>query len=73
MAGKRRHQGLSRAPAVEKPARTPQLGRAPTARNKTADVRELATEGKGPVEIAAALGISRSSVWRIMAPKESVQ
>lgn len=43
------------------------LGRTPTARAKADDVRAMAAEGLGAVEIASKLGISRSSVWRITA------
>ena len=41
-------------------------GRAPTAKAKAAEVKALAAESVGAVEIADRLGISRSSVWRIM-------
>lgn len=40
-------------------------GRAPTARNKAEDVMRLKAEGKTADQIAAALGVSRSSVFRI--------
>lgn len=42
-------------------------GRQPTARRKSAAVIELKTAGVKPVEIAQKLGISRSSVYRILA------
>lgn len=42
-------------------------GRKPTARAKNDDVLALARTGVGAVEIAKQLGISRSSVWRIVA------
>jgi DNA invertase Pin-like site-specific DNA recombinase len=41
-------------------------GRAPTARLKAARVRELRAAGIGPSEIARQLGISRTSVFRIL-------
>lgn len=40
-------------------------GRKPTARAKSADVLKLLAEGLGPHAIAAQLGMSRVSVWRI--------
>jgi DNA invertase Pin-like site-specific DNA recombinase len=42
------------------------MGRKPTAREKTEEVRALNAQGIGPVEIAERLGISRASVWRIL-------
>jgi hypothetical protein len=39
------------------------MGRKPTAREKGADVRKLADEGLGPIEIAKKLGIH---LWRIL-------
>lgn len=41
-------------------------GRAPTAREKAADVLRLHSEGKSAADIQAALGISRASVFRIL-------
>ncbi len=41
-------------------------GRAPTARCKSPHVRELRSSGLCPTEIAARLGMSRSSVYRIL-------
>jgi DNA invertase Pin-like site-specific DNA recombinase len=47
-------------------------GRAPTARAKTGDVQALARSGVGASSIAAKLGISRASVYRILAdPSEA--
>lgn len=43
------------------------LGRAPTARRQAEAVRGLKAEGLKPVEIAARLGISRSSVYAVLA------
>jgi DNA invertase Pin-like site-specific DNA recombinase len=42
------------------------MGRKPTAREKAAEVKALAAEGLGAVEIAERLNIGRVSVWRIM-------
>ena len=41
-------------------------GRTPTARAKADEVKALMAAAVGPVEIAKRLGISRSSVWRIV-------
>lgn len=41
-------------------------GRAPTARRKAAQVRELHAAGARPFEIAEKLSISRSSVYRLL-------
>jgi len=41
-------------------------GRAPTAQRKAPQVRELRTSGICPSEIASRLGMSRSSVYRIL-------
>jgi DNA invertase Pin-like site-specific DNA recombinase len=46
------------------------MGRKPTAREKAAEVKALAAEGLGPVEIAERLNISRISVWRILNGKD---
>ena len=43
------------------------LGRKPTARAKSGEIRKLASEGVGKVEIAQRLGISESSVYRVLA------
>lgn len=56
----RQKEGISKAKREGK-----YLGRTPTARAKSEEVRKLVDEGLGAVEIAAKLGISRSSVWRI--------
>lgn len=57
----RQREGINRAKAAGK-----YTGRQPTARAKAAEIRELAAKGKGPVEIAATLGIGRSSVYRVL-------
>ena len=41
-------------------------GRAPTARAKADKVRELRDAGVGPAEIARQVGISRTSVYRVL-------
>lgn len=48
-------------------------GRAPTARAKADDIRRLASEGKGKVEIARALGVSRASVYRVLGDDKAAQ
>ena len=42
------------------------MGRKPTAREKADQVKALAAEGLGAVEIAKRLNIGRVSVWRIL-------
>lgn len=42
-------------------------GRAPTARRKLPEMRKLADEGFAPSEIAGRLGVSRASVYRLLA------
>ena len=42
-------------------------GRAPTARRKASQVAELRQSGLGATEIASRLGISRASVYRVLA------
>jgi DNA invertase Pin-like site-specific DNA recombinase len=42
------------------------MGPKPTACERSAEVRKLAGEGLGPIEIAKKLGIHRASVWRIL-------
>lgn len=57
----RQREGIAKAKADGK-----YKGRAPTARRKTADILRLKAEGKSGDAIAAALGVSRSSVFRIL-------
>jgi DNA invertase Pin-like site-specific DNA recombinase len=58
----RHREGIAKARAEGK-----YRGRVPTARRKADDVRRLRQEGRKAVEIAEALGISRASVFRILA------
>jgi DNA invertase Pin-like site-specific DNA recombinase len=56
----RQREGIAKAKADGK-----YRGRAPTARRKAAEVMALKAQGKSADAIAAALGVSRSSVFRI--------
>jgi len=47
-------------------------GRVATARAKASEIFRLRGQGKGPVDIAAALKISRASVYRILSTKSEV-
>ncbi len=47
-------------------------GRAPTARAKSAQMRELADAGLGASAIALATGVSRASVYRILSEAQAV-
>ena len=58
----RQREGIQKARADGK-----YQGRQPTARRKSAQVRELRSSGLRPTDIAARLGMSRSSVYRILA------
>lgn len=58
----RQREGIAKAKAEHK-----FKGRAPTARRKTSDVVSMHRAGKKPTEIAEALGVGRSSVYRILA------
>lgn len=57
----RQREGIARAKAEKK-----YKGRAPTARKKAGEIGALLAKGVGPKEIAKRLGISRSSVYRVM-------
>jgi DNA invertase Pin-like site-specific DNA recombinase len=60
----RQREGIQRAVEAGK-----YLGRAPTARRKTALVRKLKAEGLKATEIAERAGISRASVYRLLGPQ----
>lgn len=57
----RQREGIAAAKAAGR-----YKGRAPTARNKTNEVRSLNEKGTGASEIARLLNISRASVYRIL-------
>lgn len=57
----RQREGIAKAKAEHK-----FKGRAPTARRKTSDVVSMHRAGKKATEIAEALGVGRSSVYRIL-------
>ncbi len=58
----RQREGVAKARAEGK-----YLGRQPTARRKSDQVRQLRAEGKSANDIVKTLGISRASVFRILA------
>ena len=58
----RQREGIAKAKAAGK-----YRGRAPTARAKLDQIRELKAEGLGASEIARRLGIGRASVYRLLA------
>lgn len=62
----RQREGIAKAKAEKK-----FKGRAPTAVRQTLSVLKLHKEGKKPTEIATALQIGRSSVYRILANAEA--
>jgi|SRR5271165_154111 len=57
----RQREGIAAAKAAGR-----YRGRVPTAQRKAAEVRQLRDQKVGPSEIAARLGISRASVYRIL-------
>jgi DNA invertase Pin-like site-specific DNA recombinase len=57
----RQREGIAKAKGEGK-----YKGRVPTAQRQVADIKKLTGEGLGPVEIAERLGISRTSVWRVL-------
>ncbi len=57
----RQREGVARAKAEGK-----YRGRAPTAQRKAAEAVQLRSQGVKPEEIAAKLGISRASVFRVL-------
>jgi len=58
----RQREGVAKAKAEGK-----YKGRAPTARAKASEVRRLCREGVGVTQIGKRLGISRASVYRVLA------
>lgn len=58
----RQREGIAKAKAEGK-----YVGRQPTARRQASEVLRLRSEGKSAGDIVAALGISRASVFRILA------
>ncbi|MGX9143483.1 recombinase family protein [Mesorhizobium sp. 128a] len=58
----RQREGIAKAKAEGK-----YIGRQPTARRQASEVLRLKTEGKSAGDIVATLGISRASVFRILA------
>jgi len=57
----RQREGIAKAKAEGK-----FKGRVPTARRQASAIKQLHSEGLGPVEIGNRLGISRISVWRVL-------
>lgn len=57
----RQREGIAKAKAEKK-----YKGRAPTARSKAREIEALLQQQVGPQEISRRLGISRSSVYRVM-------
>jgi DNA invertase Pin-like site-specific DNA recombinase len=57
----RQREGIAKAKREGK-----YMGRKPTAREKADEVKALAAEGLGAIEIAKRVGIGRVSVWRIL-------
>lgn len=58
----RQREGIAKAKAAGR-----YTGRKPTARAKGEDVRALAAQGVGPADIAKRVGVSRASVYRLLA------
>jgi DNA invertase Pin-like site-specific DNA recombinase len=58
----RQREGIAKAKADGK-----YLGRAPTARRKSSQIMELLASGLKPAKVAQQVGVSRSSVYRILA------
>jgi len=58
----RQRAGIARAKAAGK-----YRGRAPTARRRATEIMQLRSDGRTPSEIAKQTGVSRSSVYRILA------
>jgi DNA invertase Pin-like site-specific DNA recombinase len=64
----RQREGIAKAKAEGK-----FKGRVPTAQRQSDEIRKLASEGLGPVEIGKRLNISRISVWRVLNVAQAVQ
>ena len=62
----RQREGIARAKAQGR-----YKGRAPTARNKAAQIIALREVGIKPLEIGRQLAVSRASVYRILAETEA--
>lgn len=58
----RQREGIAKAKAEGR-----YQGRAPTARRKSAEMQHLQDQGLGASEIASRLGVSRASVYRVLA------
>src|SRR6516225_2712479 len=58
----RQREGIARAAAEGK-----YKGRVPTARARSTEVLGMILQGKGPADVAKLIGISRASVYRIIA------
>jgi DNA invertase Pin-like site-specific DNA recombinase len=65
MMRERQREGIERAKREGK-----YRGRAPHARRRADEVRELRQQGYGPARIARELGIGRTSVYRILKDQE---
>jgi DNA invertase Pin-like site-specific DNA recombinase len=63
----RQREGIAKAKSEGK-----YKGRAPTARAKAGEARDLAAQGLGATEIAKRLGIARASVYRVIGRAASV-
>ena len=57
----RQREGIAAAKAAGR-----YKGRAPTARNRTAEIRKLAGDGVSKAEIARRLGLGERSVYRML-------
>ena len=64
----RQREGIAKAKADGK-----FKGRVPTAQRQAAEIMQLHGEGLGPVAIGKRLGISRTSVWRVVTAAQGAQ
>jgi DNA invertase Pin-like site-specific DNA recombinase len=64
----RQREGIAKAKADGK-----FKGRVPTAQRQAAEIMKLHGEGLGPVAIGKRLGISRTSVWRVVHAAQGAQ